>query len=275
MKRYFVIGSSGQLGQSLFKVKPNNVELIITNERLDITDYQKLKDALVKENPDAIINCAAYTYVDKAEDEFEKALSVNAEGLFYLAKVCSSYLDIPVVHISTDYVFDGTGNHTPHSPCNPLNKYGYSKWLGEKLLLKNHKKAIVIRTASVYSEFGNNFIKTLFSRYKDGQREFKVVNDQYSCPTYAPDLAKNIFDRLESEDISYGVYHYCGEKCISWYDFAKQIFEVVDNSVEIKAVTASEFNAKAKRPSNSSLVSDPAYSSSCIKGGIMKSFNNL
>lgn len=252
MKRYLVLGAQGQLGQALKKVKPDDVELIRPDrKRSDITNFEQIRNLLIDEMPDAVINCAAYTAVDKAEDNIQAALDVNAYGAANIAKICSD-LHVDLIHISTDYVFDGSFLGTEGAQTNPLNVYGYSKRFGEELVHAVHPGALIIRTASVYSEFGNNFLKTLLSRYNAGQREFDVVCDHYSCPTYAPDLAEMIFTMLEY-GVGARIYHYAGKDYLSWYDFATHIFCEIDATVKVNPISASQYNAKALRPAKSYL----------------------
>lgn len=272
MKRYLVLGGNGQLGQALNKVKPEDVDLIYP-ERCDITDFKQVKDLIVQTMPEAVINCAAYTAVDKAEDDIQTAISVNAYGAANIAKICGE-LYIDLIHISTDYVFDGSFPGIEGAETNPLNVYGYSKRFGEELVHAVHPGALIIRTASVYSEFGNNFLKTMLSRYNGGQREFDVVCDHYSCPTYAPDLAEMIFTMLE-----YGVggriLHYAGKEYLSWYDFATRIFWEIDMTVKVNPVSAAQYNSKAVRPAKSYLETKGFLTPKPVAHGINESLKVL
>ena len=274
MKYYLVLGSEGQLGQSLVKVKPEDVTLIPT-PKLDIRNFEGLRDALCSQWPnlDGVINCAAYTNVDLAESDIQTALDINAYALVNIATLCRSW-DIPLIHISTDYVFDGTTPEYESVSCNPLNNYGYSKMIGEEVVRGLYKDATIIRTASVYSEFGKNFLKSLLSRYHDGQREFDVVCDQMSCPTYAPDLAATIFAVL-----SFGVrgrtLHYAGEEYISWDSFARMIFNSVDPTVKVNPVLASTYNAKALRPEHSKLITTTMLTPSNPMRGVAETLSVL
>ena len=274
MKRYLVLGAQGQLGQALKKVKHADVELIRPDrKRSDITNFEQIRNLIVDEMPDAVINCAAYTAVDKAEDNIQAALDVNAYGAANVAKVCAG-LDIPFVHISTDYVFDGSFPGMEDAKTNPLNVYGFSKRFGEELVMAVHPTALIIRTASVYSEFGNNFLKSLLSRYNGGQREFDVVCDHFSCPTYAPALADTILTLLE-----YGVggriLHYAGKDYVSWHTFAEAIFAQVDPTVKIKAVPASVYNSRAVRPAKSYLETKGMLKPESMVIGITETLNVL
>lgn len=274
MKRYLVLGAQGQLGQALKKVKHADVELIRPDrKRSDITNFEQIRNLIVDEMPDAVINCAAYTAVDKAEDNIQTALDVNAYGAANVAKVCAG-LGIDFVHISTDYVFDGSFPGMEDAKTNPLNVYGFSKRFGEELVMAVHPTALIIRTASVYSEFGNNFLKSLLSRYNGGQREFDVVCDHFSCPTYAPDLAEMIFTMLE-----YGVggriLHYTGKEYLSWYDFASRIFWEIDMTVKVNPVSAAQYNSKAVRPAKSYLETKGFLTPKPVAHGISESLKVL
>lgn len=272
MKRYLVLGGSGQLGQALNKVKPEDVDLIYP-ERCDIADFRQIRDLITDIMPEAVINCAAYTAVDKAEDDIQAAMSVNAYGATNIAKICGE-LHVDLIHISTDYVFDGSFPGVEGAETNPLNVYGYSKRFGEELVQAVHPGALIIRTASVYSEFGNNFLKTMLSRYNAGQREFDVVCDHFSCPTYAPDLAEMIFTMLE-----YGVggriLHYAGKEYLSWYDFASRIFWEIDMTVKVNPVSAAQYNSKAVRPAKSYLETKGFLTPKPVAHGISESLKVL
>ena len=273
MKRYLILGGSGQLGQALKKVKHADVELIYPSKRVEITNFEQVRDIIVEVMPDAVINCAAYTAVDKAEDNVQLAIDVNAYGAANIAKVCAD-LFIDMVHISTDYVFDGNFPGIEGAKTNPLNVYGYSKLFGEQLVMAVHPTALIIRTASVYSEFGNNFLKSLLSRYNAGQREFEVVCDQFSCPTYAPALADTILTLLE-----YGVggriLHYAGKDYVSWHTFAEAIFSQVDPTVKVKAIPASIYNSRAIRPAKSYLETKEMLKPEEMSIGITETLNVL
>lgn len=274
MKRYLVLGAQGQLGQALKKVKHADVELIRPDrKRSDITDFEQMRNLIVDEMPDAVINCAAYTAVDKAEDNIQAAIDVNAYGAANVAKVCGD-LGIDFVHISTDYVFDGSFPGVEGAKTNPLNVYGYSKLFGEQLVMGVNPNTLIIRTASVYSEFGNNFLKSLLSRYNCGQREFEVVCDHFSCPTYAPALADTILTLLD-----YGVggriLHYAGKDYISWHTFAEAIFAQIDPTVKIKPVSASVYNSRAVRPAKSYLETKSVLKPETVVDGITETLNVL
>lgn len=230
-------------------------------------------NSLVQHVPDVVVNCAAYTAVDKAEEDVNTCINVNAYGATNIAKACNDLL-IQFVHISTDYVFDGHVAGTEESKTNPLNTYGYSKQLGETLVQAVCPTALIIRTASVYSEFGHNFLKTMLERYNGGQKEFNVVCDHLSCPTYAPDLAETIF-KLVKDGVNSKIVHYAGADYISWYDFARKIFLVIDLSVTVNPVSASTYNSKAVRPATSYLKTDPTLNPRSVDSGIVRTLTIL
>jgi dTDP-4-dehydrorhamnose reductase len=198
--------------------------------------------------PQYCINCAAYTAVDKAESEQDMAMLVNREAVGNLAAVCKKF-NTKLIHISTDYVFDGE-SETPYQPddqTGPISIYGISKLKGEGLCLKENADAIIIRTAWVYSEFGNNFVKTMMRLMKD-RPEIKVVNDQVGAPTYAADLAKAILDIINSGNWVSGIYHYSNKGKISWYDFAVAIKEMIGSSCIVHPIPTIDYPTPAKRP---------------------------
>jgi len=253
MKRILVTGSKGQLGSELKALSSNypDFQFIYTDiDELNLTDEKAINTFFEKEDFDFCINCAAYTAVDKAEDEPKIAMLINATTVEYLAKACSKK-NIPFIHISTDYVFDGK-NHKPYSESDavsPCSEYGKSKLAGEKATFKYSDTALIIRTSWLYSSYGNNFVKTMLRLGKE-RKELSVVFDQVGTPTYAGDLAKVILDILSGNIIKPGVslYHYSNEGVISWYDFAQAIFRESGISCHLKAIESREFPVKATRP---------------------------
>ena len=253
MKRILVTGSNGQLGSEIKDLSSNypDFQFIYTDiDELDLTDQKAIDTFFEKEEFNACINCAAYTAVDKAEDEPETAMLINATTVVYLSKACSKK-GIPFIHISTDYVFDGK-NHKPYSEFDattPGSEYGRTKLAGEKAVFGFAENALIIRTSWLYSSYGNNFVKTML-RLGQERKELSVVFDQVGTPTYAGDLAKAILDILSSDKIKPGVsvYHYSNEGVISWYDFAKAIFHESDISCKVKAIESKDFPVKASRP---------------------------
>jgi dTDP-4-dehydrorhamnose reductase len=252
-----VTGSNGQLGwslQQLFEEYKSKFDfLFATREQLNLLQTEHIKQFIEELNPKFVINCAAYTAVDKAETEQEVALKVNAMAVAEIAKACAT-INATLITISTDYVFDGNGT-TPYKInhiTNPLNYYGYTKWLGEKLALENHSNTIIIRTSWVYGEHGHNFVKTMLKLLKE-KEEINVVNDQTGCPTYAPDLAKAIMKiiSLKPENKHTGIYHFSNTGNITWFKFASKIKEIAKLPCAINAVPSSAFPTPAKRPTYS------------------------
>ena len=196
-----------------------------------------------------VIHCAAYTNVDKAEEEPEKAELINVKGTENIAKV-SAELDIPVVYISTDYVFDGSKNtpYTPDDIPNPLNIYGKTKLVGEEMIKKYCKKYYIVRTSWLYGHYGKNFVETMISMAD--KPELKVVDDQIGCPTWTVELANGILKLLSKP---YGTYHVCGGGQTSWYGFAKEIFKNMNLDVNLIPCSSAEFPRPAKRPAYSAM----------------------
>lgn len=254
-------GASGQLGQS-FRLMANDFPdfklIAMGKSELDITNEQQVSDVLFHYKPKAVINCAAYTNVEMAEKEAEIATAINAAAVAYLGKKCGD-MDIPLIHFSTDYVFDGMKKspYVEADVCRPLSVYGKSKYEGEQLLEKNNFPHYTFRVSWLYSKFGNNFFKTILKRaYEMGQ--LKVVNDQIASPTYAGFLAKDIFHFLqliiiEQKKIPYGIYHYEQTGEASWYDFTCKIMEYSGIEISIEPVSTSMFPMIASRPAYSKL----------------------
>ena len=245
--KVLVTGANGMLGQDLCPtLADNGYEVIETDkDTLDITNFDTVEKFLSQETPDLVIHCAAYTNVDKAEDELEKAELINVKGTENLAKLCKKY-DLPLVYISTDYVFDGL-KMTPYIPediPNPINNYGLTKWKGEKVIRKHCEKYYIIRTSWLYGYHGKNFVETMISMA--GKSELKVVDDQIGCPTWTMELSDGILKILETR--KYGTYHVCGSGETSWYGFAKEIFKQMKLDVNIIPCTTDEFPRPAKRP---------------------------
>ena len=258
-----VTGANGQLGNEMRIVSKNSSDRYIFTdvEDLDILDKKAVMDCVKREKIDVIVNCAAYTNVDKAEDEPVFAEKLNATAVEYLAEACKDN-DAMLIHISTDYVFGGNEGNTPRTetePANPTGAYGRSKLHGEQAIEKVGCRHIIIRTAWLYSEFGNNFVKTM--RKLTAERDsLKVVFDQVGTPTYAFDLAKAIeafIERLKTangqQPIANGIYHFSNEGVTSWYDFAKEICKLSGNKCDIQPCHSDEFPSKVKRPSYSVL----------------------
>ena len=250
-QKILVTGANGQLGKELKQLAslyPQFDFIFLSREELPIHHFELVRNSFKAYHPQYCINCAAYTAVDRAESEKELAFLVNGEAVGVLAAVCKEY-GTQFIHISTDYVFDGTAT-TPYkedSPTNPQTVYGASKLEGEKQVLQFNPGSIIIRTSWVYSEFGKNFVKTMLKLMKE-KTELNVVNDQSGSPTYAADLAEVILQVIGSGQWFPGIYHYCNAGVISWYDFAVAIKEVNGRGCTINAIASSAYPTLAKRP---------------------------
>jgi dTDP-4-dehydrorhamnose reductase len=250
MQKILVTGANGMLGQDLCPILEDNCYEVIETDihNLDITDSIMVKSVLEIEKPDFVIHCAAYTNVDKAEEDMETATKINVTGTENLAKVCTE-LGITLVYISTDYVFNGEGTrpYLPTDKPEPLNNYGLTKYEGEEAVKKYCKKYFITRTSWLYGIHGKNFVETMISLAD--KPELKVVDDQVGCPTWSIDLANGIAKIIKTED--YGIYHICGSGSTSWYGFAKEIFELLKLNVNLKPCSTEEFPRPAKRPAYS------------------------
>ncbi len=251
--RVLVTGVKGQLGYDVMnELKKRGYEGIgVDVAEMDITDSEAVAKVMREVRAEKVVHCAAWTAVDAAEDQVELCRRVNALGTENIAKMCKE-LDIPLIYLSTDYVFDGEGTRPwePDDPVTePLNVYGQTKYEGEQAIEKYLEKYYIVRIAWVFGINGKNFIKTMLNLGKTHDT-ITVVNDQIGTPTYTYDLAKLLVDMLEKEE--YGKYHVTNEGgYISWYDFAKEIFRQAGLTVNVIPVSAEEYKAKAKRPSNS------------------------
>jgi dTDP-4-dehydrorhamnose reductase len=246
-----VTGSNGQLGkelQELAHVYPEYRFVFASREDLKLHHFGLVENFFVGLEPQYCINCAAYTAVDRAESEQDMAMLVNGEAVGNLAAVCKKF-NTKLIHISTDYVFDGESEtpYQPDDPTGPISIYGISKLKGEELCVQENPDAIIIRTAWVYSEFGNNFVKTMMRLMKE-RTEIKVVDDQIGAPTYAADLAKAILDIIDSGKWVSGIYHYSNKGKISWYDFAIAIKEMIGSSCVVHPIPTTDYPTPAKRP---------------------------
>ncbi len=252
--KVLVTGANGMLGQDLCPILEDAGCFVIETDidTMDITNSESTKSVITSSHPDLVIHCAAYTNVDKAEEDLETATKINVTGVENIAKVCGS-LDIPLVYISTDYVFDGT-NKTPYKPDdkpNPINNYGLTKLQGEEMVKKYCSKYYIARTSWLYGIHGKNFVETMLS-LKD-KPELKVVDDQIGCPTWTVELANGILKLLQKP---YGTYHICGSGSTSWYGFAKEIFRQSNIKVNLISCTTDEFPRPAKRPHYSVMDND-------------------
>lgn len=250
--KVLVTGVKGQLGHDVMnELASRGIEGVgVDVEEMDITDAKACETVINEVKPDAVIHCAAYTAVDAAEDNMELCRRVNAEGTRNIAKVCKA-LDIKMMYISTDYVFNGGGERPwePDDHREPLNVYGLTKYEGEIGVEQNVSKYFIVRIAWVFGVNGKNFIKTML-RLGEEKGAVSVVNDQIGSPTYTYDLARLLVDMIQTE--KYGRYHATNEGICSWYEFACEIFKQAGmDQVKVTPVDSSEFPAKARRPRNS------------------------
>ncbi len=241
------------LGSDLADVMSSKYEITaLGHSELDITNRDEVFDVIGKLKPDVIINAAAYTNVDAAEDDPEAAFLLNGEAVKYLSEAANE-VDAILVHFSTDYVFPGNkdGEYEEDDFTGPINVYGESKLRGEHNLLNTCKKPYLVRTSWLYGKNGRNFVETMVNLGRKHDK-ITVVNDQFGKPTFTPDLAEAVLDLL-SDEAPFGVYHLANEGALSWFDFAKEIFEITDSSVNVSPVTSFEYKRPAKRPKNSML----------------------
>lgn len=251
--RVLVTGVKGQLGHDVMNelARRGYQGIGVDVEEMDITDAEMVEKVMKEAKADQVVHCAAWTAVDAAEDQEELCRKVNALGTENIARVCKE-LDLPMIYLSTDYVFDGEGTRPwePDDPVTkPLNVYGQTKYEGELAIEKYLEKYYIVRIAWVFGVNGKNFIKTMLNLGKTHDT-LTVVNDQIGTPTYTYDLAVLLVDMLEKQE--YGKYHVTNEGgFISWYDFAKEIFAQAGMEVQVLPVTADQYPAKAKRPHNS------------------------
>ncbi|QLC67488.1 dTDP-4-dehydrorhamnose reductase [Flavobacterium sp. LPB0248] len=251
MKKILVTGANGQLGSELRGLSENykNYKWIFADRnKMPLDNLELLKTQLNTMDPDVIFNCGAYTSVDKAESEKELAFVVNHLAVEIIAKFASEN-KAKLIHVSTDYVFDGTSSVALNEEANtnPVNVYGESKLAGEIACLKENPDSIIIRTSWVYSKFGNNFVKTM-KRLMQERNIINVVNDQIGSPTYAADLAQAMIDILEFSKWIPGIYNYSNEGEISWYDFALSIKEFGGYNCNVGGISSTSYPTPAKRP---------------------------
>ena len=245
--KVLVTGAKGMLGQDLCPILEDyGFEVIETDcDTLDITNELMIKKVFEETQPDYVVHCAAYTNVDKAEEDIETATKINVSGTEYITKACAK-LDIPILYISPDYVFNGE-KQTPYLTTDtpsPINNYGFTKYQGEEIIKKFCNKYFITRTSWLYGHHGKNFVETMIS-LKD-KDVLKVVDDQIGCPTWTVELATAITGLLQTEN--YGTYHVCGSGSTSWYGFAKEIFDYLGLEVNLQPCATSEFPRPAKRP---------------------------
>jgi len=251
MKKILVTGANGQLGSELNVLSinyPNYQWIFADRTKVTLDNLDLLNKQLENIQPNIILNCGAYTAVDKAETEKELAFTINNLAVELIAKYSAEY-NVKLIHISTDYVFDGSSAIAlnEEAPTNPINVYGESKLAGEIACVNNNPDSIIIRTSWVYSKFGNNFVKTM-QRLMQERESINVVNDQIGSPTYAADLAQAMIDILESSNWVPGIYNYSNEGEISWYEFALSIKEIGGYNCNVGGIPSSSYPTPAKRP---------------------------
>jgi len=256
----WLIGNRGMLGQDVeIVLSKNNMDYLATDINVDITDYGRLERFIKGKNIDWIINCSAYTAVDKAEGEQKKAFKINADGVKNIARA-EKLIRAKLIHISTDYVFDGQKKepYLESDIPNPSGVYGKSKLEGEKNIKSILDRYFIIRTAWLYGKNGKNFVYTMLKLFKERDK-IRVVSDQFGSPTYTADLANVISMIISKNSTDYGIYHYTNEGKISWFDFANEIYDIskeiglVKNDVSMVPISTEEFPTKARRPVNSYL----------------------
>lgn len=260
MKKIAVIGSNGQLGNCIRKIAPDfelDYEFLFTDSStLDVTSEDQVNDFFYNNKPDYCINASAYTAVDLAETEKEKAFAVNADGVAYLAQACADF-KTTLIHISTDYVFDGNTNlsYSEDDFTNPVGVYGASKRKGEELALEINPHTIILRTSWLYSEFNKNFVKTMLNLFSQ-KEELGIVADQFGQPTNANDLAEAIMEIIQSPNKTYGIFHFSNYPETTWFEFAKKIAEFSKSSIKLNPLTTEQYPTPAKRPVRSTMSLD-------------------
>lgn len=249
--KILVTGANGQLGSELRSVLERDfpgASIFTDVDELNLIDAKAVEAFIINNDITHIVNCAAYTAVDRAEEEKRQCTEINTDAVKNLAMAADAN-GAKIIHISTDYVFDGT-NHRPYKESdkvNPISQYGTTKRKGETALLALSPEAIIIRTAWLYSSYGNNFVKTML-RLADTQKEIRVVCDQIGTPTYARDLANAISKVLQSHQWVSGIYHFTNEGAASWYDFAKAIFRIAGKNVKVTPIPTEDYPTPASRP---------------------------
>ncbi|MBW8361702.1 MAG: dTDP-4-dehydrorhamnose reductase [Kaistella sp.] len=259
-KKILVTGSNGQLGNCLRKIADdfsvNYIFEFTDSASLDITDASQVEEHFRDLKPDYCINAAAYTAVDTAETDAERAFSINRDGVANLAEACKTF-KTTLIHVSTDYVFDGDTNisYDEDNFTNPMGVYGLSKRQGEDAALEANPKTVILRTSWLYSEFNKNFVKTMLNLFKS-KDELNIVADQFGQPTNANDLAEAIMVIIENDHKTYGIFHFSNYPETTWFDFAAKIAELSGSKVKLNPVTSDQFPTAAKRPMRSTMSLD-------------------
>ena len=254
-----LFGGSGQVGREIQDlITSQSISLIApASSSVDIAELESVRQVAKEAQPCCVINTAAYTAVDKAESETQQAFAINRDGAENIARVCNE-LQIPLLHVSTDYVFDGekSGAYSEDDEVSPLNVYGESKWQGEQVVQESLAQHVILRTSWVFGQYGNNFVKTMLRLGRE-RDELSIVDDQRGCPTPAVSIARALLSIsqqvMASNNDCWGIYHYCGKPDTSWYGFAHQIFEELSKAgqkdiPELKPISTAEFPTPATRP---------------------------
>lgn len=251
--KVLVTGANGQLGYDVVKeLQKQNIECYgASRQDFDIVDFEATENFIKNYMPDVVIHCAAYTAVDKAEDEQGLCYLVNASATENIAQICKK-INAKMLYVSTDYIFDGTkdGFYEVDDTPNPINVYGKTKLLGEQAVQKILDKYFIVRISWVFGEHGNNFVKTMLRLGKE-RKEISVVADQYGSPTYTVDLALLLVEMIQTD--KYGIYHATNEGVCTWAEFAEEIFKIADLNVKVNHIATAEYPTMAKRPMNSRL----------------------
>lgn len=256
MINVLVTGGNGQLGECIKNLEPqfSGFNFTFTDYiELDITNSEEVQSFFNNQPLDYCINCAAYTAVDKAEIDVQKAFEINTIGAKHLAQICDKNNTV-LIHVSTDFVFDGKKSeaYKETDKANPISVYGNSKLKGEQEIIESLKEHFIIRTSWLFSEYGTNFMKTMIRLSKE-RDELNVVSDQIGTPTYAKDLAKVILEVINTKSNQYGTYHYSNEGIANWYDFAKAIFKLSKIEIKVHPIQTKDYPTPAERPKYSVL----------------------
>lgn len=263
--KILLTGAQGQLGRAIIALAVSPIQLLAFSRReFDICELEAVRTGIAQHRPQLVINAAAYTAVDRAEQEQPQAFAVNAHGVKNLALACKEY-EVPVIHLSTDYVFAGNQEtaYTEEAPTCPVNVYGRSKAAGEEFLQAIWEKHLIIRVSWLFGHHGHNFVKTMLGLATQ-QPKLRVVSDQYGYPTFVPDLAKTLLllaEHVQSARAQWGIFHYRGDQALSWFDFAQEIVSQARlyaslRCQEILAIRSLDYAQPAKRPQNALLNMD-------------------